>query len=621
MKLTDLFTGEKSVVDNGKVQTNTVKSDVLNRQIRAMVPGQTIQGEVVAKNGNEVQIRVSDDLVLQAKLEQNMNLEIGKSVTFEVKNNGKILTLSPLYTNVATDANVLKALDMASLPVNDTTVSLTQQLMEAGLSINRNSLQQAFREINLFPKAEVSDIVNLHKMQMPVNEANVSQMSSYRNLTHQLVTGLNNVLEEIPNTFSSMMESGNTEGAAKLYQQLVLLAQEAPMAEGNLFSLINHGEGALQTDGMESFVAVETATKTVITENIGNDAQGNAVQGNVVQGNVVQATVVQGDSAQTQVVLDNLIMKESPLQGQPGSKVVNLAAGNGDGAVLLFTESSGIVESMVNTGESTVQGAVETQENGAVINQAVVQTQSNDSTMQTHTSVLSQLPKDLDEHTLLAYVKQIWQESSGDKNLLKPLVELLKNQWTITPDQVADRENVEGLYRKISKQMNDLAQTLENVGQSAGNAYKAVTNLSQNIDFMNQINQVYTYVQLPLRLQQGEAHGDLYVYTNKKHLAAKDGQISALLHLDMEHLGPVDVYVSMMQENVSTKFYLQDDEMLSFVMEHMDVLTDRLMKRGYKCSFEMKVRTSEEGTENVMKKLLEKETSIPLAEYAFDVRT
>ena len=54
-----------------------------------------------------------------------------------------------------------------------------------------------------------------------------------------------------------------------------------------------------------------------------------------------------------------------------------------------------------------------------------------------------------------------------------------------------------------------------------------------------QINQTYAYIQLPLHLRQGEHKtGELFVYTNKKNLAGRDGRVSALLHLDMEHLGP-----------------------------------------------------------------------------------
>ena len=147
--------------------------------------------------------------------------------------------------------------------------------------------------------------------------------------------------------------------------------------------------------------------------------------------------------------------------------------------------------------------------------------------------------------------------------------------------------------------------------------------MSQNIDFLQQLNQAYTYVQLPLRLQQGDAHGDLYVYTNKRNLAAKDGQISALLHLDMEHLGPVDVYVAMQSERVSTRFYVQDDEMLDFLEQHMDLLNERLQKRGYNCSFSMQIRDEKAKPESGLHGLLagdDNQQTRSIAQYAFDVR-
>ena len=101
----------------------------------------------------------------------------------------------------------------------------------------------------------------------------------------------------------------------------------------------------------------------------------------------------------------------------------------------------------------------------------------------------------------------------------------------------------------------------------------------------------------------------------------KDGQISALLHLDMEHLGPVDVYVAMANEKVNTRFMVQDDSILDFLSEHMDILTERLNKRGYQCSVEMKLRDEQDKEQSGIGRLLEKEQSVPLSEYSFDVRT
>lgn len=518
MKLTGLFTGDNQISDTGKAQVNTVRSDIVNRQIQAMIPGQTIQGEVVSRNGSDVQIRMVDDIVLLARLERNINLEVGMNMTFEVKNNGKALILSPLFTNVATDANVLKALNMASLPLNGTTISMTQKLMEAGLPIDRNTLQQVYREINMFPEATSSDIVNLHQMQIPVNESNVTQMVSYRNLTHQLVTGLTHVLDAVPEMFSQMIEKGDTENAVKLYQQLTAFVQET------------------SADNMSG------PEKRPVDVNVPKNAD---------------------------ALVDDVISNESIGEG---SELVENTTG---------------LSNRVN---------------------------------QQFQNLCTQLQTNQNSQGIMTQIHHLLREDGG-KDILEPVLNFLKNQWTITPEEVANSEKVESLYNRLDKQLKSLMQTIENADQSSSSAYKAVSNLTQNLDFLQQVNQLYTYVQLPLRLQQGEAHGELYVYTNKKHLTAQEGQISALLHLDMEYLGPVDVYVSMMSERVNTKFYLQDDEMLDFMMEHMDILMQRLQKRGYQCDYEMQVRTQEKDTTNVIRTLLKQEQHVPLAEYAFDVRT
>lgn len=593
MRLTELFTGEKQISDAGKTQQNIGKTDVVNRQIRSMVPGQTIQGEVISKNGGEVQIRLSEDLMLQAKLDRNMNLEVGKSMTFEVKKNGKLLVLSPLFTNVASDANVLKALDMASLPINGATVSITKQLMEAGLSIDRNTLQQVYRESNLFPQAQASDIINLHKMQMPVNQSNVSQIVSYRNLSHQLVTGMNNVLDALPDMFTQMMESGDTEGAVKLYQQLTLLAREGAAAEsviarnipkeGNVLPNILSDEIIQQSkvagnNGIEQLSAeIKNEQNSVI--------QDDSLSGSTAQGNVLQETVTQAAE---------LLPEE------------------------LMTDQNVVPDATAEESKAFDQRNLNVQENLPIGSSETFEAKSQSS--QQLQELLMKLPTDLSEKNILAGLKQMVREGGGNK-FLEPVLQLLKQQWTIAPEQVADAEQVEKLYRRLDKQIKGLAQIMEGVGQTGMPAHSAATNLVQNLDFLQQMNQLYTYIQLPLRLQNGEAHGDLYVYSNKKHLAEKNGQISALLHLDMEHLGPVDVYVSMMNEKVNTRFYLQDEEMLDFLMVHMDRLTQRLQKRGYQCSLEMQVRELGEEQKNVIQKLLEQENHVPMAEYAFDVRT
>ena len=622
MKLSQLFSGEVRTDNTAHApQPTPAQAELMNRQIRSLVPGQTISGEIIARNGNEVQIRLSEDMVLNARIDRNMNIEIGKNMTFEVKNNGSALTLSPLFTNVATDVNVMKALDMAGLPLNRITVDMTEQLMAAGLPVNKGSLQQIFREINSFPQATVEDIINLHKLQMPVNEANMNQMASYRNLTHQLTGGMEDILGALPEVFDSMMAEGDVAGAVRLYQEVLSLIREAGQEDGNVV-----GAGGAQEGGAAQG-----------TENAGTVVPGEEAvpgTGDVLEGGQTGQPLAEGASpgeAAAQVgralAADTLLaMAAEVAEAEAGTAGAGQTAGQGEAAVLQAGNTADAVQAGLRA---------------AVAQEAMALVDQLDLTPQEASGLRSQILQfaggqadALQLFTKLGSLAEGARTSAGAMQALERLFSgenfraffagTLKGDWVLRPEELAVPGRVEELYRRLDRQLKGLATALEHAGQNGTEAFRATAFLSQSVDFLQQLNQMYSYVQLPLRLQQRDAHGDLYVYTNKKNLAKKDGNVSALLHLDMENLGSVDVYVAMQSSKVSTKFYLRDEEMIDFMAAHMDILTERLRARGYDCSYAMAVR--EEKKEQTPAKgglepLLKQERGVMLSRYAFDVRT
>lgn len=542
MKLTGWFSQDK-IADNSRVQTpNNANTEQVNRQIRALVPGQTLRGEVVSREGNNAQIRLLQDVLVDAKVDADIRLELGQNITFQVKNNGQTLNLSPLFTNMATEGTVLKALDMASLPVNENTVAMTKQLMDAGLPIDKNTLQQIWHESNAFPDAEILDLVNLHRVELPVTEENITQMASYRNLTHQLTAGIAETGESLTNMLQGLVESGDIEQAATIYSEVLeLLAFED--AAGETVTGQQQTEGPLPEPGVDVTVTPEEAEQMPV--------QSSATAPEAVPG---QKTIIEEP---TETAPDNgQTIKENPgaEKTQEAPQLQNLQKLLKQG---LETKDIPLLRSIL------------------------------------HNSKVAELP-----------------------------AKLLADRWSIKPEDVESPEKVEELYQKLGKQLKGLSNLLEENGQRGSSAYQNVTNLSQNVDFLQQINQTYAYIQLPLHLRQGEHKtGELFVYTNKKNLARKDGQVSALLHLDMEHLGPLDVYVALKDTKVSTKFYVQNDAILDYLEANMDVLTERLQKRGYDCKCETTLHTELQQTAQAMTPLLKTEGSVPVAQYAFDVRT
>lgn len=190
-------------------------------------------------------------------------------------------------------------------------------------------------------------------------------------------------------------------------------------------------------------------------------------------------------------------------------------------------------------------------------------------------------------------------------------------QWTLTAPENLEKKEVERLYSRLHEQTRQLTQALEGT-KADSPLFKSLQNIRDNVDFMNQLNQMYTYVQLPLKFRGENAHGDLYVYTNKKNLARKDGNVSAFLHLDMEYLGMVDVYVAMEKGKISTRFQLEDEKSLELLEKNMDTLTRRLTEKGYRTDVKL---TLKEVGGNVMEEILRADKNISMiSELSFDVR-
>lgn len=583
MKLSDFFSSSMNRIEESKGQTDSGRLDAeqtarLNRQIKALTPGKMLQGEVIGKNGSEVKIRLSDDLVMTARLDQDVNVEEGRVLTFEVKNNGTTLSLSPLFANTAATDNVLKALQMANLPVTQTSVSMTERMMQQGMSIDSKSLQSVFRDLVSHPGSTVPDVVSLHRMQMPVNEANLSQMESYRELTHQLVRGMTDVLAELPAAFAEAYAKDGAEAAVKMYQavlQAVFPGQQTEQAD----------EGGMTTNVPASMTETETA--------VPGQAPG-ATQTEEISGAVQTAEHAEAMSqpvGNTVTVLQETANAAYTLQTENGEP----ENGGTDLPIRLNNLPEELRGEMQMLAEKLLAGGEKAEEAMRALANLPVGTESG--------------------------LTDVLKELFGSDTFNGQLQKLVWKKWSMEPELGIDSRKVDEVYNRLKSQLDGIKEALQDAGSTQSSAMKSAVNLSRNLDFMNQMNQMYTYVQLPLQMQQGRANGELYVFTNKRSLAKRDGAVSALLHLDMEHLGPVDVYVSMQNEKVNTRFTVQDDDMLLFLNDHMQLLTDRLNKKGYDMKCEMTVKNPEEAETNPVDRILEADKSTQvMMQYGFDVR-
>ncbi len=561
-------------------------------EIRNMVPGQTIQGEVVGKEGNSVQIALDEETVLTARLERDLNIALGQVMSFEVKtNSGSQLFLAPLYANMANQATILKALSAAGLPESANNIRMVSNMMQEGMPIDRDSLAYVSRQLMDFPNADPASVIQMIRLGLPVSEINIGQFEAYKNYEHQILQSAEQIMEEIPQTFQELLAEGKDAEAVSFYEQIIK-AFIGTEAEGQTEAGSQAGEAASADNavgGSAGEILAETLAKTA--------SDGLAESGNMQ------------DGAE--------ILKESHAEAEGKMKETLQEIGNQENAAQK-TDREAPTQAELSPKAWQRLGEM-FQKLGA--DEALSKQIGNGSL--SPKEVLTQLHHLLEgnPHTIREDFQEDIKMLFGSRAFRNLLEAGMKNDWLIKPEDVADKEKVEQLYERIREQTARMEAAFHMAGKADSAGAKSVQNLQNNVDFMNQMNHLFTYIQLPLKMTGNEAHGDLYVYTNKKSLAKKDGNVSALLHLDMEHLGPLDVYVTMQQNlnKVSTSFTVKDEEALNLIAEHIHVLNERLEKRGYsmKANFQIK----EDGATNMMQEILDQNKNISvLSKTSFDMR-
>lgn len=196
----------------------------------------------------------------------------------------------------------------------------------------------------------------------------------------------------------------------------------------------------------------------------------------------------------------------------------------------------------------------------------------------------------------------------------------LEQQWTLKPEELSEgADKVGKLYERLNSQLSRMEDALKAAGQEHTQFSQTAADIRGNVEFMNQMNQAYTYAQIPLKMSGQTASGQLYVYTSKKALAEGDKDLTAFLHLDMDHLGSTDVSVRMRNREVSTSFYLEDDAAYTLIENNLPILEARLAKKGYHCSVTV---VNEAKHVNFVEDFLKKDqpSAGQLHRYSFDVR-
>lgn len=541
MQISNLVSQYNNSVANGEPMTGAKGVEKLVSSLNEMSKGMIFEGTVSSVRGNQVKLALSNGQQILARLAGKFSFEQGQSVFFQVKNNdGGTIEIKP-YTVDGEGANLtlMDALKAAGLPVDGINLSMVNKMMEEQMPIDKTSLNQMYQLVQDNKDINVTTLVELKRLGIEINQVNAAQFENYANDKQAITIAMDSLIEELPKALSA--------------------------EDLSMYKLVSQARDILNivTDGLpeDAFISNEDADMSQYEAIMRDNQSAPVVKKHFNIAELFESlNSVSGESQDiqtTQKINNSSVIDNIFLQG-------NEAKSNTIGFIL----SDKQIEEF---NEQVRKLLPDLQENN-------ISLYSEDSSV---VGILNDINSMLENTPANADALRHLFSGEAFKLMLK---ETLEQQWMIKPgDLEKNPKKIDGLYDKIEKQIINMENILKTSGVVNPKAEALADNIRGNIEFMNQINEAYTYMQVPLRMNEGNASGQLYVYTNKKSISDPDKELSAFLHLDLEYLGGTDVSIKMLHRKVTTNFYLDSDESYAMVKQFLPVLEKRLQDKGYNC--------------------------------------
>lgn len=603
MQISDLVRQYNSAVSNGEPMTGKMGVEKLVSALSELSQGNIFEGTINSVKGNVVSLGLSNGQQITARLDGKVSLTEGQSMFFQVKSNdGNYVQIRPFMLDGAgANLTLLDALKSANLPTDTANLSMVNQMMQQQMPIDKASLNQMYHLLQANPQVNASTIVQMVKLGIEITPGNAAQFENYMSDRQAITAAMDDFINELPEIMS--------DGDLSMYR----LASQGRQ-------IIN-----IVTDGLKE----NTAT---VPGNVLGEAS-NKISGMAV--NEAANEIANGSTEVASNEISGVAVNGSA--GENAEVASNEAANENTGAVL--NEAAGADANEPINGMRDIIQTEETAENslGSVM--------TDEQLKELNEQLKSLLPdkvgneislysKDDSIVGTLNDIKELLKNTTADKQSLLKLFSgsgfkaMIKNaltrQWMITPEQLKESDKqltdkIGRLYEKVSEQLDKMQEIIKSSGAVKENVSALAENIRGNIEFMNQVNNVYTYVQIPMKMNGHNASGQLYVYTNKKNITDPDKELSAFLHLDMDNLGATDVSIKMLKKEVSTNFYMDNDESYILIERFLPKLEEKLRNKGYSCKLSV---VNEKHHVNFVDDFLKKDLppAGQLHRYSFDMR-
>lgn len=634
MQISDLVGQYSRNVANGTEELHGAQSvQKLVSTIGDLSAGSIFEGTINSVHGGKVTLALGNGQTITAWLDGKMDLQQGSSMFFQVRaNDGQTIAIRP-YTELGNVSNpiLLNALSAAQVPATDRTLVMVDTMMQEQMSIGRQSILDMAKLVGANPDANVQTIVQMTKLGLPVTEEMAAQFENYLSDRQALVGEMDLAAGHMMELLSD--EALSPETAFSLYEKMLdIFMPGAEAADAGVTAAAEQESSAAEAGagvmaeavGQENAATVAeaeagaptaaeqgTAAASAVAEEAGAastaETAGQGAAAEAETGVGVTAELTYGRMAETPGTVGELLSKEQI--EHLGKMLRNIPALIGNEEIFAGGEQEEVfVDTLSEEGPEVAKlmAQEEAAQEQPVLNEKLTAEQ-----------FLQKLGRALAQNGGFGFAGM--QKLFAGKEFQTIFRSVIEKQWLLQPEELKQEHKVSGLYERLEQQLSQMEEAVRATGSTQNTFLQTASQVHGNLEFMNQMNQIYHYVQLPLKMSGQNANGELYVYANRKNLRDPDAELTAFLHLDMEQLGSTDVSVRMQNRSVRTNFYLEDDASYDLVEKHLEVLNKRLKSKGYQSSITVTHEKKDISfKENIVKK--GKATVGSLHRYSFDVR-
>lgn len=593
-------------------QSRTYRSGNSTLQLRE---GQTLKGVVSDIHGNEITLSMEDGSSFKGKLPDANQYSIGQKAAFLITS----LEDNTIYMKATTGAYLLdmedtvaQALEEAGLPRSPRNLDVVRSLLTNQQSISRENIMSSIQLCAQYPEADVNSVITMRRLGFPMTDASVKQFENYQNQTHQLLYKM----ESLGDSIGTMLQSVGT--------QVPRLAQGVGI---QLLALALQGDPNIEEQTLATQMA-ETAETDLPAEEAEYDGTTPPPAGTEAE------TEALSPEKNTENV-DELLSAGDPetVPAEPGQEAETSGP---------FARMRQLFSNITDGGTAARNAMTETgladdfrtpfihEQTGFILSP---EERTSFAEFLKDYPLSEELRDGLTDGTITAreFLTELQEsfprmtnEQAGKLLASKPFQNIVKGQflsnWTISPEQLKQEGALDEVYNKMARQFEALSHFSENVlgkdvfKQMSGTA----SDMNENLQFMKTLNETFQYVQLPLKMQNQNTHGDLYVMTRKESLKKNPKDLKVLLHLDMDHLGTLDIQISKENTAVSLRFFVSTEETLHLLDRNMELLSDAINEQGYACNSQLSMK---EKDVDVVNDFISQEAPVgDMKRYNFDLR-